>query len=365
LADKTVLVTGASGLVGTGVLKAFQGLAGVKVIAVSRRPPIDTYGAEWISADLTDSAVCDALFSRMHDVTHLVFAALYEKAGLMAGWTEIDQIDTNDLMLQNTFEPLRKVAKGLQQVILLQGTKAYGAHVHAMPVPARPNRDEDKSIPNFYWRQQSYLENLSKNGCWKLTIIRPQIIFGLAVGAAMNPISAIGVYGALLKEKGEPLYFPGGLGDTAIEGAESGLVGRAIKWATEEPAAQGQVYNITNGDVLVWRQVWPAIAVALGMASGPDRPTSLADMLSQNEGSWAAIRRKYDLVAPDVAALVGESAHYADMLMSLGTSNPPRLPIIVSTINLRRDGFYDVMDSEDMFSSALREFQDRRLLPPA
>jgi len=364
VARKTVLVTGASGLVGTGVLKAFQGQADVDVIAVSRRPPIDAFGAEWISADLTDAAACDALFSRMSDVTHLVFAALFEKPGLMAGWTEIDQIDTNDVMLRNTFEPLRKVAKGLQQVILLQGTKAYGAHVHAMPVPARPNRDEDKSIPNFYWRQQSYLEGLGKDGSWTLTIIRPQIIFGLAVGAAMNPISAIGVYGALLKEMGEPLYFPGGPGDTAIEGADSGLVGRAIKWATEAPAARGQVYNITNGDVLVWRQVWPAIAAALGMAPGPDRPTSLADMLSENAGSWARICRKYDLIAPEVAAFVGESAHYADMLMALGASGAPRLPIIVSTINLRSDGFYDVMDSEDMFSNAFREFQERRFLPP-
>jgi nucleoside-diphosphate-sugar epimerase len=364
MSQKTVLVTGASGLVGTGVLKAFAGDPDTRVIAVSRRPPVDAYGAEWIRADLTDAAASEALFGGMSDVTHLVSAALYEKPGLMAGWTEADQIDTNDRMLRNTFEPLRRAAKGLQQVILLQGTKAYGAHVHAMPVPARPNRDEDKTIPNFYWRQQDYLEDLGKDAAWTMTIIRPQIIFGLAVGAAMNPISAIGVYGALLKERGEPLYFPGGPADTAIEGVESGLVGRAIKWASETPAARGKAYNVTNGDVLVWRQVWPAIAAALGMEPGPDRPTSLAEMLTRETGQWDAIRRKYELVAPDAAALVGESAHYADMLMSLGANEPPRLPLIVSTINLRRDGFTDVMDSEDMFASALGEFQDRRLLPP-
>lgn len=365
MAQKTVLVTGASGLVGMGVLKAFSTDKDTKVIAVSRRKPFDTYGAEWISADLTDGAACDKLFGAMSGVTHLVFAALFEKPGLVAGWLEEDQIDTNDRMLRNTFEPLRKVAKGLTQVVLLQGTKAYGAHVHPIVTPARANRDEDKTIPNFYWRQQGYLEGLEKDADWDLTIMRPQIIFGVAVGAAMNPISALGVYGALLKAKGEPLYYPGGPVDLVWEGVDADMLGRCIRWTTEAKVARGKAYNFTNGDVYVWRSCWPAIAAALGMEPGPERKILLGETMPERGAEWDALRRKHDLVAPDINAFVGQSFAYVDLLMAHGLEERRGLPTILSTVELRQDGFTEVIDTEAMFAKFFRQFQDRKLLPPA
>ena len=33
-----------------------------------------------------------------------------------------------------------------------------------------------------------------------------------------------------------------------------------------EPACDGEAFNVTNGDVFRWQDVWPAIAEALGMA---------------------------------------------------------------------------------------------------
>ena len=46
-------------------------------------------------------------------------------------------MDTNLQMLQNLLEPLLASAKGLKHVSLLQGTKAYGVHLHPIPIPAR------------------------------------------------------------------------------------------------------------------------------------------------------------------------------------------------------------------------------------
>ena len=70
---------------------------------------------------------------------------------------------------------------------------------------------------------------------------------------------AIGAYGAILKERGEPLHYPGGT-PNVFDGVDADLVGRAIRWAGEAEAARNQAFNITNGDVMVWRNVWPAIA---------------------------------------------------------------------------------------------------------
>ncbi len=86
-----ILIAGATGLVGFAAMKHFAG-KGYKVTALSRRKPFETFGATHIPLDLTDRDACAEVVSGMGDVTRLVFAALYEKPGLVAGWLEADQI---------------------------------------------------------------------------------------------------------------------------------------------------------------------------------------------------------------------------------------------------------------------------------
>ena len=357
---KQVLIAGASGLVGRGAVRAFGDEC--EVIAVSRRQPEGVMPTRVIACDLFDQASCRDVFSQTRDVTHLVFTALYEKeGGLLASWLDPEQIAKNDAMLKNLFEPLAAVAKNLRHVTLLQGTKAYGAHVRAIPLPAREDRDELKSQPNFYWNQEDYLRSKQRGQKWSFTIIRPQIIFGDALGAAMNPVAAFGLYGALLKERGEPLHFPGGPGNV-FEGVDADLIGRAIRWAGESDSARNQAFNITNGDVMMWKNVWPAIADALGMQAGDDRPMLMARDLPPRASEWDAIRRKYHLAAPDLMAFAGKSLDYVDLLMSGDAARPP---FLVSTVKLRRAGFTEMLDSEVMLRNAIAQMQARKLLPQA
>ena len=150
---KKVLIAGATGLVGYATMKHLARQPGCEVIALSRRRPDETHGARWRALDLRDAAACAALMPELADVTHLVYAALYERPGLVAGWREEEQIRTNEAMLRNLLGPLERVAKGLRHVTLLQGTKAYGVHVRRLKVPARENRSEMHEQPNFYWNQ--------------------------------------------------------------------------------------------------------------------------------------------------------------------------------------------------------------------
>ncbi len=355
---KQILIAGASGLVGRGAIRAWRDVPDTDVIAVSRRAPEGVDGARFLSVDLFDAAACRDVFSQLGGVTHLVFTALYEKDdGLLASWLDPEQIEGNAAMLKNLMDPLCESARGLKHVTLLQGTKAYGAHVRQIPVPAREDRDELKSQPNFYWNQESYLREKQRGTDWSWTIMRPQVIFGDAIGAAMNPVAALGLYGAILKERGEALHFPGGVANV-FEGVDADLVGRAIRWAGMNDAGRNQAFNITNGDVMVWRGVWPAIADALGMKPGEDRPMSLARDLKPAE--WDAIVRKYALAAPDMAAFAGKSLDYVDLLMA---GDRVRMPAIVSTVKLRRAGFSEMMDSEQMLRDAFAAMQGRQLLP--
>lgn len=361
---KTVLIAGASGLVGFAAMKRFAAEPGTRVIAVSRRRPLETFGAEWHGADLTDEAACRDLFGAMSDVTHLVFAALHEQPGLMSGWLAQAQIETNGAMLRHLLRPLTAAARGLRHVTLLQGTKAYGAHVHQIDVPARPGRSEDRATPNFYWVQEDELRARQTGAAWDFTILRPQIVFGISLGAAMNLIPAIGVYAALQRAQGETaLAFPGGP-PIVLEACDADLLADAIAWAGESAAARGQAYNVTNGDVFVWHKVWPAIAAALGMRAGTPKPQPLGASMPARAAEWDAVRAAHKLTAPDLAAFVGESFHYADFCFATGMTGAQGLPPIVSTVSLRRDGFTRVIDTEEMFVKHIRDLQARRLLPP-
>lgn len=362
MASKRVLVAGATGLVGYACLKHFA-REGCDVIALSRRKPNELFGARWLELDLADATACTAAAHEFVGVTHLVYAALYERPCLVAGWQEKEQIRTNEAMLRNLFEPLEAAAPGLHHVALLQGTKAYGVHVRPLVVPARENRSEMHEQPNFYWNQERYVRDRQKGKAWCWSILRPVLIVGDSVGSAMNVIPALGVYAAMMKRAGKTaLDYPGGVGRVA-QAVDADLLARAIAWSGESDKARNEIFNVTNGDVFVWPNVWPAIADALGMAAGEHVPLSLDREIRLREAEWADIRRAHGLKSGTLKEFVGLSFEYADYTMGYGRDRPGP-PAIVSTVKLMQAGFTEVMDTEAMFRKAFAEMQAKKLLPP-
>jgi nucleoside-diphosphate-sugar epimerase len=360
---KRVLIAGATGLVGRAAMKHFGSQSGCEVVALSRRRPDETFGARWLPLDLTDTAACARVVSELGGVTHLVYAALYERPGLVAGWQEEEQIRTNDLMLRNLLGPLERSSPALQHVALLQGTKAYGVHVRPLTVPARENRSEMHEQPNFYWSQERYLREAQQRKAWSWSILRPVLIVGCSEGSAMNVIPALGVYAALMRRAGKSrLDYPGGVGRVA-QAVDADLLARAIAWSGDSEKARNEIFNVTNGDVFVWPNVWPAIADALGFAAGEHVPLKLDAEIRPQEAAWAEIRKAHGLTSGTLKEFVGLSFEYADYTMGYGRDRPGP-PAIVSTIKLMQAGFCEVMDTEAMFRKAFAEMQKRKLLPP-
>jgi nucleoside-diphosphate-sugar epimerase len=362
MARKVVLVVGASGLVGYAAMKHFSGDPTCNVIAVSRRAPDNTFGARFVPVDLTDARYCSELFATFGEVTHVVYAALYEKPGLVEGWRDMEQIGINEQMFRNVMEPLEKAALGLVHVCLLQGTKAYGVHVRPMEIPAREGRSELREQPNFYWQQEDFLRERQRGKAWCFSILRPVLIVGYSQGSPMNVIPAIGTYAAILKEAGQPLHYPGGPPRVG-QAVDADLLARCIAWAGEAATARSETFNVANGDVYCWQHAWPAIAKAFGMAAGNWMPCCLDVEIRPREAEWARIRAKHNLVAPDLKSFVGLSFQYADYQMGFGRTEAPP-PSFSSTIKLMQAGFHDVMDTEAMFVAWVRRFQEKRLLPP-
>jgi nucleoside-diphosphate-sugar epimerase len=360
-ARKSVLVGGATGTVGQAAVRHFEAMGDWEVIALSRRTACHagTGRVRQVSVDLRDAEASRSALAACPPVTHVVYAALFEKPGLIAGWRDPDQMQTNLTLLRNLIEPL--IARGeLRHVSLLQGTKAYGVHIRPIAIPARerwPRNPHD----NFYWLQEDYLRQQSRRHGFALTIFRPQIVFGDVAGVAMNIIPVLGAYAAIARAEGRPFSYPGGP-PYPLEAVDARLLARALAWAAESPAAADETFNVTNGDVFAWPNVWPAIAAALGVEAGEPEPLSLAAFLSGKDRIWAQIVRDHGLRPMTLSALLGESHHYADFCLAYDATHPPA-PVLVSTIKLRQAGFHDCIDTEDMFAELIASMQSMKFIP--
>jgi nucleoside-diphosphate-sugar epimerase len=358
-----VVVLGATGVVGRAAVEHFSTVVGCDVVAVSRRP-LDLPGVVHAGVDLADeAATVDAVRSPIfRGTTHVVYAALQESSDLAAGWRDAELMARNLVLFRHALDALvDRHGATLEHVSLLQGAKAYGLHVGRTPLPAKERAPRDHH-ENFYFLQEDALRARAEGASWSWTVFRPQVVFGESFGSPMNLVPAIGAYAALERERGGALAFPGGP-PAVHEAVDARLLARALSWAAEAPAARGEIFNITNGDVFCWHDVWPAVAAVFGLEVGDPRPQLLADTMPGRADEWAALVDRYRLVSPrDLGDFVGGSWAYADIL--LGSRGRGReLPALLSTVKLRQAGFHDCIDTEDMLREWLVRFQDRHLLP--
>ena len=112
--------------------------------------------------------------------------------------------------------------------------------------------------PNFYYDQEDLLRSRQKGSKWNFTILRPGgAICGISLGSPMNLISVIAVYAAISRELGLPFRFPGpeSVYRALYQVTSADLLARATVWAGESPAAQNELFNVTNGDTLRWQHM--------------------------------------------------------------------------------------------------------------
>ena len=356
----SVLIVGASGLVGAAAVDAFLE-EGWEVVATSRRVPevVSEVPFQHIPLDLNDSEACVDLATRHPGITHIVYAAVFELPGLVKGWKDPVQMRTNLTMVRNIVEP---VAAGgsLRHVTLLQGTKAYGVHHHPIRIPARESEARDPH-ENFYWLQEDFIGENAVQHDYNWTIFRPPLIVGPNYGVAMNLPPVIGAYAALCAQEGRAFSYPGGPSYVA-EAVDTRLLAEAIVWAAVSPNARNQHFNISNGEVFEWRDLWDSFADLLGVEKGPDEPRRISEFISARTDDWDRVVRTHGLRPLRLHELVGESHHYADFQFAHHLRSPPP-PALMSTVKLRSAGFHGVLNTEESFRHWFEVLISRNVLP--
>jgi nucleoside-diphosphate-sugar epimerase len=347
---KTVVVAGAVGVIGRGVLGHFENASDVELVAISRRTPDFPTRARHMAVDLNDRASCERLLSQLPGATHLVFSAYQEHK------SQEEQISINLAMLRNFVEVMEAHAPGLRHITLMEGGKAYGAHIGPFPTPAKES-DPRHMPPNFYYNQEDFLRQHSVRKAWSWTAFRPEGVAGMATGNPMNLLMVIAVYGALARHLGVPLAFPGPRAafEALYQVTDARLLARAVDWAGETDACRGQVYNITNGDYFRWSRIWPRIAEFFGVPAGHPFPLSLQEAMADKGPVWDELVQLHGLLPYRYQDIV--SWKFGDAIFKTTYDN------ITSTIKARKHGFADCIDTEEMYLELLQQLRDARIIP--
>jgi nucleoside-diphosphate-sugar epimerase len=354
MARHTVLVAGALGVVGRGVVEELSSDAAWDIIGASRRAPDYESRAAFVSVDLLDRDACERRLGALRDVTHVVYAAVNEQRDLVSGWRRTEHAEANFQMLRNLVDVVERSAPALRHITLLQGAKAYGAHLGSYPIPARETAPRHMP-PNFYYEQEDFLAERQHGKSWSWTILRPPLIIGFAVGSSMNMLTTIAAYAAISKELGLPFRFPGSNLTNIAQAVDARLLARAIRWAGTTPACANQTFNVTNGDCYTWEPLWLHFARIFEIDYAPPQPYPLAQGMADKEPVWQRVVTKHGLRPYRLSDIT--SWPYADWQFSKPVNS------YLSTIKARRYGFHDCLDTEEMYTDWLARLRRNRIVP--
>ncbi|TDZ16204.1 Uncharacterized protein Cob_v010810 [Colletotrichum orbiculare MAFF 240422] len=281
----SAIVTGATGILGREIVSRLgKNRDEWKTVYALSRSKKDEYASnvKHASIDLTASAEEMAENLKGVEAEYVFFSAYLQKE------TEQENWDVNGDMLQNFLAALEKTgaAAKIKRILLVTGAKQYGVH---LGVPKNPMEESDPwqrgdpFPPNFYYRQQDILRDFCEEKShvsW--TVTYPNDVVGFAKGNFMNLATSVGIYAAVSKELGRDLEFPGS--ETFYTRFDSFTSARLhaefCEWAVKEPKAADQAFNVVNGDVESWQNLWPKVARRFGMRVKQDQFASQSELAS-------------------------------------------------------------------------------------
>lgn len=349
-ARNTALVVGGSGLVGGHLIRTLLDAGDWEVVATQRRAPAQQPATHRVIAlDLEDAPQAGGALQEAGAVTHVFFLARTWQAGY-----RIERA-SNTAALAVVLDALQALPS-LQHVQLIHGLKWYGSTQGPFPVPARES-DPPPPVPHFYYDQRALVAQRSQGRGWHWSTLRPHCVSGVALGSPSNLMLGMGVYAALRKAQGLPLAFPASAAafDARLTYTGADLLARAMRWAATDPSARDQDFNVANGDVFSWRQVWPAFAQAFGMEPAQPRPCRLSEEMPALAACWKSLAQQQGLVQDDLAALV--DWHFMDATLALAWDQTLALD------KLRGHGFAEAVDTPAMILDILARYRQQRILP--
>jgi hypothetical protein len=173
----------------------------------------------------------------------------------------------------------------------------------------------------------------------------------------MNLVTGLATYAAMSRELGLPLRYPGRREgwNTLQETTDAELFGRATLWALGEDKARNEIFNVSNGDVYRWRQMWSELAAFYEIPVAEPLAMSTVSEMSEKAPLWNAMVARYGL-HPTPYAQVANWA-FVDFMLNFPEET------ILSTIKIRQAGFADCIDTHQSFKRQLGKLREMRIIP--
>lgn len=252
---------------------------------------------------------------------------------------------------------MEEIAPNLKRVLFIQGGKAYGAHLGIYKTPAYET-DPRSMTPNFYYDQEDFLRQQSQGKNWSWTALRPDIVIGFTVNTPMNLANLIAVYATICKEEGIPMRFPGSYKayNALVNVTGADVLAKSLEWASLETKAEDGIFNITNGDVFRWSQIWPKIGDYFGVEVAEPQTFSLTEYMPGKSKIWNEIVEKYNLDPHSLDSLVQWG--FGDFIFNV------EVDAFLDVNKARRFGFHEM--NGDTLSNLLSTFQnlkDKNIIP--
>lgn len=208
----------------------------------------------------------------------------------------------NVTILSNAVQAVEKTCPGFKFWTLQTGGKAYGVEfLHKGIEYNPPLKESAPRIPEpwasnvFYYAQYDTMMQLSEGKRWSFCEIRPDAIIGFVPqNNAMNLAQAIGLWLAMVKSlegTGTEVVFPGdekAYKALHTDTSQDILADFHIYASFHPETVSEKAYNIADGDVVTWEQVWPGICYWFGLKGvgpNPSKKTG-AEWVQERKGQW-------------------------------------------------------------------------------
>lgn len=354
---KSALVIGVSGIAGSNLAEELVAQGWV-TYGLARNPNVGIAGVIPVVADLLDPTQVQEALANL-EPTHVFFTTW------VRGASEEENIQRNSALVRHVLTALAP-KKSVQHVALVTGLKHYlgpfDAYAKSGLLPLTPVKEEHPrlDLPNFYYAQEDEVYEAASRDGFTWSIHRPHTVVGSAKGTnLMNIGTTLAVYASLCKAEGKPMVWPGseaqwkGLSDVT----DAKILAKQLVWASETPQAANQAFNVVNGDVFRWNQLWFELASWFGVeAVGyEEKPQPLEEQVQGKEALWENIVTAHQLKRQPLHQVI--SPWHTDL--DLGRP----LEVVTDMSKSRKLGFTAYQSTRDSFYTLFQKLRDEKIIP--
>jgi nucleoside-diphosphate-sugar epimerase len=134
------------------------------------------------------------------------------------------------------------------------------------------------------------------------------------------------------------------------------LLAKGMEYVSINESANGEIFNLTNGDIFRWKELWPKFGEYFGVAVEEPQTFSLATYMADKNKLWNEMVQKYQLEEHSLDHLV--KWPFGDFIFN-------NVHDAFFDVNkLRRLGFQDMqLDSFTSFKRVFDQLKAHRIIP--